>query len=599
MVTSRKVQSYSRGNKKKIANRSKIVAKLKARKALKRHKKRKVGEKDKPKEKVKNDLLEKYGVDLGPIGQTIYDWFWPSNPNIPKKRKEFLKKLQEEREFEKQKGPKVIEQTPEGVYNQLLHRYVLHNYAREPFVEIYKRLGFYMKITPRILVREVGAITGLFGINILKPNEFETGKSIRADVLCLRRIKFQVYSLLGHKLLRYTLMFLLRYIRLGIPTEIRNKFVSKLLRDKAIAAAATMTCNQIDFCGSDDPLKQTYPERISFDSQGYPYSDEPFLYSSKKISTPWSPSKLVHKEVFRYLNKESKSKLVLMAAALYPKFALQIVKNIAVMAGYPSERQLITSFCLKNQFFSKAAHSFVSKLEEEIESDKLLRDAASLYTKSTHESQASALKILATVPYVSGLIKRHLESGHKTMPVKSARNVFMRVREEVELLPEEMILWDVLRDLISRRVLNVPARIYRQVRTEFFSVANYLSHSLKRELEKRSVDTSILYYGIDKIPEDIKSISREERMDLAQKVGRNLKQIWLNSANKNNRTFEDVGLYILDAMAATAGYKDLKNVITLVTMLSKPIVGKIEKKTRQPGPDFEHSPHLEFKDFKK
>ncbi|XP_954191.1 uncharacterized protein TA20160 [Theileria annulata] len=609
MVSSRKVQSFtnrSRRSKSKVSpttNKNLLTKKTPKRKVKDRE------EEPKTEEKVeKNELLENFGVDLGPFGQDLYEWLWPKNDSSKNKASESIQSMKIDERFLQSRFVSYNEKKANSYYNNNIHAYLLHNYASERFVDIYKRLAFHMKITPRILFREIGAITGKFGINILDPNAYsevysinnsiddEKGKEIRSDILCLRRIKFEVYSLIGAKLLRYTMLFLLRYIRLGIPNEIKIRFLTDLIKQDYTSVACSMACNQIDFGDNkNNPLNQTYPIRNSFESMGYPYSDQLF-YSEPNSEDVWSPSKLVDPHVFNRLSKKNKSKLVCVAASLHPEYALQIVKNIAFAAGYKSERELLTNFCLNCSFTSRGSRSFISKLKEERLVDEKLRQAAKLYKKcQLPSSLKSALDILVEVPYISGLIKRHLESGRKIMSLKRARMILKRVRSEVELLPEDMVLWDILKSLISRKVLNAPSRLYKQAAKQILALKNYLSPNLKQEIESRGVDAVKLYKDTNGLPQDLESISWDERVDLARKIRKNVKNIWLEN---RQHSFEDTGIRLVDALSATAGYKDINNVLTIVSMLSKPPQTKVERLSRQPGPEFEHSPRLEFKDFK-
>ncbi|KAK2197764.1 hypothetical protein BdWA1_000767 [Babesia duncani] len=605
MVGPRKVQSFTHRKRRNTSQKRQDLTKFKSKNA-KKPQRSKQGDvkKEKPTKISKNDMLDQFGIDMGTAGQEIYDWLYPKElPNLHRKVRKKLEmrkiqmQLRKNRVIESNLGESTDNKSQRTNINNNLHEHLLHNYANETLVRAYKRIAFHMKINPRILVREVGALTGRFGISILQPNDYETGREIRADILCLRRIKFKVYSLIGMKLLRYTLMFFTRYIRLGIPPEIRSRFISDLLTRDNLAVASCMSCNICDYRG-DNPLDQTYPERISFESQGYPYSKEP-LFDESKIpeGSRWSPSMLIDEKLFSLLTASSKAKLVYVAAALHPEYALQIVKNVAYAAGFNSERMLLTKFCLKSTFTSRGGKAFVSKIKEELIADKFLRRAAKLFSKTYVTSLANALDILKEAPPVMGLIKRHLDSGHRIMPVNRARMIYKRIRRNVDLPLEEMMLWDVLRDLISKRVLDTPLRVYKNTRMELFSSRTYLNPILPQELEKRGIDASKLYYGTGGLPMDMENMERNEKLRLAKAIARNIKQIWLETADNNVNNLEKTGLQILDAIAAAAGYRNLNNVLVLVTLLSKP-QDKISRFTRQPGPEFEHSPRLELKDFR-
>ncbi|UKJ88026.2 hypothetical protein MACJ_000468 [Theileria orientalis] len=605
MVSSRKVQSFTNKAKKSKLNVSKPVPKSSlTKKTVKRRRKNDKEEVKKEEEKEKNDLLDYFGVDLGDFGQKIYEWLWPEGNPSQKKEKEALESMTMYNRFLESRLISNREKKTLDHYNKFVHNYILHNYADEKFVNIYKRLAFHMRITPRILYREVGAITGKFGINILDPNEDEMNKETREDILCLRRIKFEAYALLGAKLLRYTMMFLLRYIRLGIPTEVRLRVLSDIVKREYMSEASSMVCNQVDDGDNkENPLNQTYPIRSSFETQGYPYSDEPFYREEDEaMDSRWSPKDLVDEQVYGSLNAKNKAKLVCVAAALHPEYALQIVKNIAYAAGYRSERELLHNFTLKSNFTSRGAKAFINKLNEELEAHDRLREAARLYRRwsTGPETLKATTDILANVPHIAGLMRRHLESGHRIMPLKRAKMILRLVRAEVELQPEDTTLWDVLKRLIARRVMNAPSRVYKQVAKQVLALGNYLNPKLKSEMESRGIEAGGLYEhtgyaeaegGI----ENVEALSREQRIELAKRIRANVKSIWLRNGSYS---FEDTGLYLIDALSAAAGYENLTNVLTIVSMLSKKPENRLEEHSRQPGPEFEHSPRLEFKDFR-
>lgn len=54
--------------------------------------------------------------------------------------------------------------------NIKLHTLVKHRYADETITDIYVRLANYFKISPKVLYREICAITGKYGCNIIKPS---------------------------------------------------------------------------------------------------------------------------------------------------------------------------------------------------------------------------------------------------------------------------------------------------------------------------------------------------------------------------------------------------------------------------------------------
>ncbi|BAM39084.1 conserved hypothetical protein [Theileria orientalis strain Shintoku] len=571
--------------------------------------------------KSKLNVSKTFGVDLGEFGQKIYEWLWPEGNPCQKKEKEALESMTMYNRFLESRLISNREKKELDDYNKYVHNYILHNYADEKFVNIYKRLAFHMRITPRMLYREVGAITGKFGINILDPKvkveninneknenndalEDEKNKETREDILCLRRIKFEAYTLIGAKLLRYTMMFLLRYIRLGIPPEVRLRVLSDVVKREYMSKASTMACNQVDHRNNkENASNQTYPIRTTFETQGYPYSEEPF-YREEDEDTEgrWSPKDLVDEQVYRSLSGKNRAKLVCVAAALHPEYALQIVKNIAHAAGYRSERELLQNFTLKSNFTSRGARAFIKKLKEESEAHEKLREAARLYRRwrKGPETLKETTQILANVPQIAGLMRRHLESGHRIMPLKRAKMILRLVRAEAELEPEDTTLWDLLKKLIARRVMNAPPRVYKQVAKQVLALANYINPALRSELESRGIATEGLYEhtayanaegGI----ENAENLSREERIDLAKRIRANVKTIWLK---KGRNAFEDTGLHVIDALSATAGYGNITNVLAIASMLSKRPENRLEEHSRQPGPDFEHSPRLEFKDFR-
>eukprot|EP00375_Theileria_parva_P003426 XP_766108.1 hypothetical protein [Theileria parva strain Muguga] len=595
MVSSRKVQSFTNRSRR---SKSKISPTTPRGSLTKKTSKRRVkGKEEEPKtqENVKkNQLLENFGVDLGDFGQDLYEWLWPKNDSSDDKATKILSSMKMDNRFLQSRFVSEPEKKTNSRYNNYIHAYLLHNYGTYNWQVRNKYLG--PQWYPTFMHLHIIYYRLFLYILINNPIDDEKGKETKPGILCLRRIKFEVYTLIGAKLLRYTMLFLLRYIRLGIPSEIKTRYLTDLLKQDYMSIACSMPCNQIEFGDNkNDPLNQTYPIRNSFEAMGYPYSDQLF-YSESDSEGLWSPSKLVDPGVFSRLSKKNRSKLVCVAASLHPEYALQIVKNVAFAAGYKSERELLTNFCLNLSFTSRGARSFISKLKEERLSDEKLRLAAKLYKQSQlPTSLKSAMDTLVQVPYISGLVKRHLESGRKTMSLKRARMILKRVRSEVELLPEDMVLWDILKDLISRKVLNAPSRLYKQVAKQILPLKNYLSPTLKQEIENRGVDPTKLYNDTNGLPEDLESIPWEERVDLARKIRKNVKNIWLEN---RRHSFEETGILLVDALSATAGYKDINNVLTIVSMLSKPPATKVEKFSRQPGPEFEHSPKLEFKDFK-
>ncbi|ORM42334.1 uncharacterized protein BXIN_1586 [Babesia sp. Xinjiang] len=559
-------------------------------------------------------LLEKFGIDLGYMGQEIYEWLWPKrSSNTVAKHKGKLDSVNQggylprtNRRTSEHLSDAVLRSTA-AEYNYNLHRYLLHNYAQETVVDIYRRIAFHMRISPRVLAREVAALTGRFGINILQPDKDEYGKTIQADILCLRRVKAKIYSLLGRKLLKYHMLLFLRYIKLGIPPEIRERYVSDILTRTNISHVCEMFCGNVEHSQMILPqdrkfsIKQeaaktlTYPERVDFDSQGYPYSAE--VFSLADVGS--SPSQLVHPKVYKYLNKRSRSKLVYIFAALNPQCGLQIIKHIVSSAGYKCERDLLLNFCLGSNFGSRGAKAFVSKLKEERISDHYISKAAQLATGGKmHYCVSDALVILQDSPYVSGLIKRHIDSGRKVMPISTARMIFKRIRNNVELQPQDMTLWDVMRKFIALRVPNAPLHLYKQVRMEIFANETYISPNLKRCLKRRGIEADGITELYTTQRGNTQDVDYSTRSRAAKVIRRDLRQLWISAANSSKIEMERIGLDIIDAMVAAAGYGTLNNLIVLVTMLSKLPDDNNERRCRQPGPDFEHSPLLEMKDFK-
>lgn len=561
-----------------------------------------------------NKILDEFGIDLGIMGNDIYDWLWPKpNPTSLKRNEKKLKYLNSggylpSTKYVVTSSQPVVATNTSGKYNAYLHRYILHNYAQERITRIYKRLGFHMRLSPRILAREVAALTGKFGMNILQPEDDEYGTEIRADVQCLRRVKAKVYCLLGLKLMKYHLLFLLRYIRLGIPPEIRDRYISNILTRSNISRSCDMICTHKDPPKSalsqdealstkqESALKLTYPDRLDFDSQGYPYSDVSFYDNP---DTGWSPSQLVVPAVFKRLSDKSRCKLVYISAALHPEYCLQLVKNVAFCAGYKCERELLLNFCLHSQFGSRGAKNFVSKLKEEHISNRYIQKAARLVTGSPSSLTVSdAMNTLLNVPIVSGLMKRHLESGHKMMPINTSQMIFKRIRRNTILKPEDLMLWDIAREAISRRVPHAPLYIYRQVRMELFAADTYIAPTFRFSLERRGIDTTGLYDSTNGLDDITPGMDYAKRRKIAKQISRNLKKIWLNNSKSQRSEMDRVGLEIIDAMAATTGYESFNNVLILVTMLSeKPATTQLWR-CQQPGPEFEHSTRLEVKDFK-
>ncbi|GIX64237.1 FAD-linked oxidase [Babesia caballi] len=210
---------------------------------------------------------------------------------------------------------------------------------------------------------------------------------------------------------------------------------------------------------------------------------------------------------------------------------------------------------------------------------------------------ADAMDILQTVPIVSGLMKRHTESGRKVMPIRTARLIYKRIRNHVDLQPNDMTLWDVLRETIARRVPNAPLYLYKQVRMELFSAETFIAPEFKVCLKNRGIEASKLY-DLGDTQREANNLDRNTRRRMAQRVRKNLRHLWLEMAGMSKGEMESIGLHILDAMTATAGYGSLNNLLALVTMLSKKAGDKNEYRCRQPGSEFEHSPRLEIKDFR-
>ncbi|KAK1442898.1 hypothetical protein BgAZ_304160 [Babesia gibsoni] len=563
---------------------------------------------------TRNKLLKEFGINLGPMGNDIYHWLWPEiNPTSKKRNKKRLKYIDDGGYF-----PSTIPALPTkgsvsatrkgNEYNKNLHRYILHNYASEKLVWIYKRIAFYMRLSPRILNREIAALTGRLGINILQPQEEDFGPTVRADVACLRRVKAKVYCLLGLKLMKYHLLLMLRYIRLGIPPEIRERYISDILTRSNIAKACLLKCNKeytnMGISSQDEmlspkqhsSLKLTYPNRLEFTSQGYPYSSYP-LY--KDVENGWSPSELVHPHIFHRLSEGSRCKLVYIAAALHPEYCLQLVKNVAFCAGYKTEKELLQKFCLNSTFGSRGAKAFISKLKEEKISHGYIKKAVCLATglDAPKDLRAAEL-ILSNIPLVAGLVKRHIDSGHKVMPVATSRMIYKRLRRNSALKPDHLLLWDIMRETILRRVPKAPLYIYKQARMELFSDEVYTSPVLGTLLEKRGLDVTDLFDLTQQKNNCNGDTTYLEKRRIAKQMRMNLKSVWHKNAGFVRSDLERVGLEIIDAMAMAAGYEGINNILVLASLLSEKSGDTKEWRSRQPGPDFEHSASLELKDFK-
>ncbi|GBE61425.1 hypothetical protein, conserved [Babesia ovata] len=345
----------------------------------------------------------------------------------------------------------------------------------------------------------------------------------------------------------------------------------------------------------DTVLSLTYPERADFSTQGHPYSSDSFF---QEANNGWSPSNLVNEIVYKRLNEKSKCKLVYMTAVIHPQYCLQIIKNVVWRAGYECERDLLLRYCLGSTFCSRGAQAFVSKLKEERISDTYLMKAAQLITqdkavRSTHES----VGILRGVPIVSGLIKRHIDSGRKVMPIRTARVIFKRIRSHAALQPQDMILWDVLRETIARRIPNAAPYMLKQVRMEIFANDTFTNPTLYYCLKNRGVDTSKMGELLNAKASTIYDTDYATRRSIANKIRIQLRHAWLDLSDSDRKEMERQGLNIIDAMVATAGYISLNNLLVLVTMLSKESLDQ-RAICCQPGHDFGPLGRLTIRDFK-
>ncbi|CDR95376.1 hypothetical protein, conserved [Babesia bigemina] len=559
-------------------------------------------------------LLAEFGIDLGNMGNDVFDWLWP------KPSKGRLKRDRSKSEYIEKGGylprnnimgtsgkSKLFVHQYTHNYNSCIQRYVLYNYAQEKLVDTYKRIAFHMRLSPRLLAREVSAVIGKFGMNILQPTGDEQGRHTAPDVLCLRRTKTRVFCILGRKLLKYHLLLLLRYIRLGIPPEIRERYVRDILTRKNIACASDMICSGIVshkialnvekhlHIQQDMALRLTYPERMDFITQGYPYSSASFLQGDK---SGWSPSNLVNEIVYERLSDKSKCKLVYMAAVIHPQYCSQIIKNVVYRAGYKCERDLLLKYCLGFTFCSRGAKAFVSKLKEERISDVYLMKAAQLAMRDKAIRLTSqSLDLLRNVPIVSGLIKRHIESGRKLLPIRTARVIFKRVRSHAELQPEDMILWDVLRETITMRIPNATPYILKQVRMEIFGNETFTDPTLYYCLKNRGIDTSTMDEILKEKGSAIHDMDSAIKFSMANKTRTQLRRAWLDMSDSNKKEMERLGLNIIDAMVVTAGYSSLNNLLVLVTMLSKRSLDQ-PAKCCQRVHEFERLGRLKLRDFK-
>ncbi|EDO05241.1 hypothetical protein BBOV_I001570 [Babesia bovis T2Bo] len=564
---------------------------------------------DTEKSQPKDQLLANFGIDLGFMGRDIYEWLWPKQRSVNRKSNKKKEMYLEKGGYLPVKKPILLDNSLNagksrriGDVNENLCRYIVHNYAQERIADIYGRIGFHMRLNPRILAREAAALLGKFGINMLNPDAEDYGSNIQPDIMCLRRMKTKIYALLGCKLLKYHLLLLLRYIRLGIPPEIRDRYISDILTRGNVARACDQLCTEHESSKvispkgrysvtQDEALNLTYPERLDFQYHGYPYSVQPFT----TMDSGFAPSNLVHPKVYERLGERSKTKLVYIQAALYPESALQIVKNIIRVAGYKCERDLLLDFCLGSKFGSRGARSFVSKLKEELISDRYLCKAAQLITGNTEPvSIHEALSTLREVSSVSGLVKRHIGSGRTLMPINTARMIFKRIRNRTPLEPRDMVLWDIMRKVLETKVPNAPRRIQKQARMEVLATDTYLSPYLDICLKNRGIDPA----GLSEIRGNLQDMDYDKRKSTARAVRKHIRRLWIDSAKGSKCEMERLGMEIIDAMASAAGYGGLNNVIILVKMLSKPPANKHEARCRQPGPEFERSAKLEIKDFK-
>ncbi|SJK86024.1 conserved Plasmodium protein, unknown function [Babesia microti strain RI] len=452
--------------------------------------------------------------------------------------------------------------------NIKLHTLVKHRYADETITDIYVRLANYFKISPKVLYREICAITGKYGCNIIKPSDYEESSDMNPYIQSLRRAKFEIYTLIGRKMLRYALTCLTRYIRLGIPPEVRYRYVYDILSLEHVSSACDLYCNHIDIF----PITrydQIYPDRVDFrpceDTTDIGGISDQIFYTEIDKSKGWSPSLLVDNSVFSILSDKMKCQLVYLSAALHPEYTLQIVKNVAFVAGYKNESELLRKFAFNNKFTSRGAKSYILKLSE--------------------ESAANHIKEKIKSSPLSNRADRNLESIHKPLVWKSLdrRTSLRRLKKRLHKIFEEEeahgmakpSLWLVLKQQIDRRILEAPRTFYKQVKHTLLGTRNMSSRSIVTELIDRGFDPPCRSYSY---------INRKERVKIARKM-----EVWADkeitlppNGLKTNIDYVKA-LSILDAAASAAGYKSIRHLLALVAMLAKPKTDKISRRIRQPG----------------
>lgn len=123
---------------------------------------------------------------------------------------------------------------------------------------------------------------------------------------------------------------------IGIPPEVRYRYVYDILSLEHVSSACDLYCNHIDIF----PITrydQIYPDRVDFrpceDTTDIGGISDQIFYTEIDKSKGWSPSLLVDNSVFSILSDKMKCQLVYLSAALHPEYTLQIVKNVAFVAG--------------------------------------------------------------------------------------------------------------------------------------------------------------------------------------------------------------------------------------------------------------------------